>query len=428
MLLRSLPRMSRPHAVFELSVWALMAVPLGVLSGGVAGVLASTVFAGAAPAWIVAIAVALLTGAGPLGNMSSLGWAHWSLGRVKVGAVNRLQWLFALALMSAAFAPINQIGLGIFVAAILAAQILWCGIITIRASIWRLNYDRAARFAFAADNQSIVSLIHAVTAGLTGWLIASNPDLFRVLLVLTSLFALASSLRLRSVRVRRERRFLEAERLSDGGRGFRIGRYFSILREDPLYRRYMVCMMVLGTGNLMFMAPLILIMNRQMGLTSFSQVIVTAALPTLIVPLSARYWSRALASEHVIGFRHRNSRWYVYAIAVAAAGVLLQLEWVLWTAAVVFGIAIGGGMLGWNLGHNDFAPEERVADYLGLHVSLTGLRGLIAPLIGVWFYGLLESFEPGRGRWALLLPLTLTASGSIAFWRFHRDHRKTASA
>ena len=66
MLLRSLPRMSRPHAVFELSVWALMAVPLGVLSGGVAGVLASTVFAGAAPAWIVAIAVALLTGAGPL--------------------------------------------------------------------------------------------------------------------------------------------------------------------------------------------------------------------------------------------------------------------------------------------------------------------------------------------------------------------------
>jgi hypothetical protein len=91
----------------------------------------------------------------------------------------------------------------------------------------------------------------------------------------------------------------------------------------------------------------------------------------------------------------------------------------------VLGIAIGGGMLGWNLGHNDFAPEERVGDYLGLHVSLTGLRGLIAPLIGVWCYGMLEAVEPGLGRWSLLLPLTVTAAGSIAFWKFHRDHQRT---
>jgi hypothetical protein len=394
-----------------------------VLAGGVAGVLVSTVFAGSAPVWIVAIAVALLTGAGPLGNMSSLGWAHWSLGREKIGSLNRLQFFLALALVSAALAPINAIGLTLFVAAILTAQILWCGIITIRASIWRLNYDRASRFAFAADNQAIVSLIHALTGGLTGWLIESNTGLFRALLMLTSLCAIASLFRLRWVRVRRQRRLLEAERKSSNSEGFRLGRYIAVLREDPLYRRYMICMMVLGTGNLMFMAPLILIMNQQLQMTSFSQVIVTAALPTLIVPLSARYWSRVLARDHVIGFRQQNSRWYALAIAVALIGVLMQLEWVLWAAAVVLGIAIGGGMLGWNLGHNDFAPEERVADYLGVHVSLTGLRGLIAPLIGVWCYGSLETIGPGLGRWSLLLPLAITTSGSIAFWRFHRDHR-----
>jgi hypothetical protein len=416
--------MARAHAAFELSVWALMAVPMGVLSGGVAGVLVNTVFAGAAPVWVVAIAVALLTGAGPLGNMSSLGWAHWSLGRAKVGSLNRLQLLLALALTTAALSPIDAFGLTVFVASILAAQVLWCGIITIRASIWRLNYDRTSRFAFAADNQAIVSLIHAVTGGLTGWLIESNAGLFRALLIATSVCAIASLFRLRSVRVRHERRLLEAERQSGSNQGFRLGRYLSILREDPLYRRYMACMMVLGTGNLMFMAPLILAMNRELGMTSFSQIVVTAALPTLIVPLSARYWSRVLAREHVIGFRQRNSRWYVLAIAVAMTGVVLELEWILWVAAVVLGIAIGGGMLGWNLGHNDFAPEERVGDYLGLHVSLTGLRGLIAPLIGVWCYGSLELIEPGLGRWSLLLPLTVTASGSIAFWRFHRDHQR----
>ena len=115
------------------------------------------------------------------------------------------------------------------------------------------------------------------------------------------------------------------------------------------------------------------------------------------------------------------------AIAIATVGVLLELEWILWICAVVLGIAIGGGMLGWNLGHNDFAPEERAADYLGLHVSLTGLRGLIAPLNGVWFYSGLEAIEPGRGSWSLLLPLALTTCGSIAFWRFNRAHQKTGS-
>jgi len=428
MLLTSLPRMSRPHAVRELSVWALMAVPMGVLSGGVAGVLANTVFAGAAPGWVVAVAVALLTGAGPLANMGSLGWAHWSLGRPKVGAVNRLQFAFTLSLAVAALAPVNQAGLLLFVAAILSAQALWCGVVTIRASIWRLNYDRSARFAFAADNQAIVSLIHAITAGLTGWLIQGHSGAFRWILGLTSLCAIGSLFRLRSVRVRRERRLLAAERRLTASEGFRLGRYLSILRDDPLYRRYMICMMVLGSGNLMFPAPMILIMHDVLRLDSFSQVLVSAALPTLIVPLSARYWARRLARVHVVSFRRSNSRWFALGILTALAGVLVASEPVLWLSAAVMGVAMGGGMLGWNLGHNDFAPEQRVADYLGLHVSLTGLRGLVAPLVGVWLYRSIAAHAPGHEPLALLLPLALSTGGSIGFALFHRDYLALTSA
>ena len=401
-----------------------MAIPMGVLSGGVAGVLVNTLFVASAPVWVVAIAVALLTGAGPLANMGSLGWAHWSLGRRKVRSLNQLQWGFAAALAAAAAVPINLFGLIGFVAAILLAQVLWCGIITIRGSIWRLNYDRASRFAFAADNQAIVSLIHALTAGMTGWLIAANPALFRWLLGLTSLAAIASLIRLRTVRVRREQKLLKAERQQSSSDHFRFGRYFSILRDDPLYRRYMSCMMVLGGGNLMYTAPLILIMSEQMSISPLSQILVTAALPTLMVPISVRYWSRVLAREHVIGFRRRNSRWYGASILVALIAVQLNAESLLWASAIIIGIAIGGGMLGWSLGHNDFAPEARVADYLGLHVSLTGLRGLISPLVGVLLYSALERIGPGLGSWSLLLPLVLTTAGGIAFARFHRAYQE----
>ena len=53
---------------------------------------------------------------------------------------------------------------------------------------------------------------------------------------------------------------------------------------------------------------------------------------------------------------------------------------------VVLGVARGGGMLAWQLGHNDFADRDRVGLYMGVHASLTGLRGALAPFLGMLLY------------------------------------------
>ena len=74
-----------------------------------------------------------------------------------------------------------------------------------------------------------------------------------------------------------------------------------------------------------------------------------------------------------------------------------------------------GGRLGWNLGHNDFASDGRSTLYMSIHVTLTGIRGLIAPLVGVGLYQWLESTEPGRGRFVLVFPFTLTLAGAVTF-------------
>jgi len=424
MLLRSLPRMARPYAARELSVWALLAIPTGVMTGGVAGVLVNTVFGAGAPYWAVVVAVALLTGAGSIANMGSLVWAHWSLGRAKVGALRHLQLALAASLFAAAATPINPAGLGLYVIAILIAQVVWTGIITIRASIWRLNYDRASRFVFAADNQAIVSLLQASTALLAGWVMQSHIGYFRWLFIVAGLCTLVSLVRTQALRLRRERRLLDAERHQAQSESFRLSRYVDILRHDGLYRRYMALMMVQGSGNLMFTAPLILAMTREMRLSSLGQVLITTVLPTLVIPFSSRYWARRLTGMHVISFRRLNSRWFAAGVALTLVGVLVGLAPMLWVSAIVYGVASGGGMLGWNLGHNDFAPEDRVADYLGLNVALTGIRGLIAPLIGVWLYTTLDSWRPGSGHWSLLLPVGLTLAGAIGFSLFHRDFRR----
>ncbi len=413
--------MSRPHAGVELSAWALMAVPMGVLSGGVAGVIVNPVFGGAVPPWVLGLAVALLTGAGPVANLTSAFWAHASRGRARIGLIATLQAFFCVCLAAAAAMPITTLGLAGFVGLLLAAQTIWCGIITTRAHIWRQNYTREARTAFAARNQLVVSLIHAGIGAVTGWLIAREPQAFRILLLGAAACAAASIVRVRLLRLRGERRLLAAERRENAARLFDPRRFWAILTDDPLYRRYMTWMMVLGSGNLMFTAPLILSMTNDLGVPSATQVWITAALPTLIAPLATLYWARHLAREHVVTFRARNSRWYAASVilfALAAIGGQIPL---LWLASAALGVGIGGGVLGWNLGHNDFAPDEKVSEYVGLHVSLTGVRGLLAPLTGVALYGLIEARAPGAGAWSLLLPALLTSCGAIGFHRFRRS-------
>jgi hypothetical protein len=89
----------------------------------------------------------------------------------------------------------------------------------------------------------------------------------------------------------------------------------------------------------------------------------------------------------------------------------------LWLSALLFGIATAGANLGWNLGHNDFASLGKVQQYMGVNVTLTGMRGLIAPPLGVLAYTALERVAPGAGRYALVLPIAMTLTGAIGFNR-----------
>lgn len=407
--------MSRPHARLELRAWVLMAVPMGLLTGGVAGVLVNTIFSGRAVEWLLVPAVAVATGAASLANVFSMLWSHWSRGRDKVRSLARLQALLAACLLLMACVPKSSLGLALLIVAIVAAQALWCGIVTIRGSIWRMNYTREARTVFVARNQMLATACVAAIGAFAGYAVDLDVDAFRALFVAGALFAFASMTQQRRLKVRRGGQLLAAERLAGQGQRFSPATYLSILREDRPYRQYMLCMMVFGSGNLMVTALLILVLTQNLGVSGFTQVLITASLPQLLTPLTTPFWGRLLSRRHIVRFRTVNSRMFVGAMCAYLTGAALGLMPLLWLGAILQGSGVAGGSLGWALGHNDFAPEHRAADYLGLHISLTGVRGLVAPLLGVGLHGLLEAWQPGAGLWALALPLTLTTTGSLGF-------------
>jgi hypothetical protein len=153
---------------------------------------------------------------------------------------------------------------------------------------------------------------------------------------------------------------------------------------------------------------------------------VPVALGVLLLPLWAAYVDRV----HVAEFRARHS--WLWAASQALTGVGALLGSLAWVAAgrVVLGIARGGGTLAWNIGHNDFAKPERAGAYMGLHATLTGVRGAFAPFLGVALYAGVAARElpggfvlpalPAIGGWMMLLAAALSTVATLGFGALHR--------
>jgi hypothetical protein len=170
----------------------------------------------------------------------------------------------------------------------------------------------------------------------------------------------------------------------------------------------------------MLTSQMVVILTERLGMPPGRQIAMLAVLPLLAMPLCVPMWARLFDGGHVVRYRARQAWVLVLAVAILCAGTLADLEWVLWAGAAVLGVAYAGANLGWSLGHNDFASPGRAQHYMGVHVTLTGLRGMVAPPLGIALYQGLETLSVGAGRWSVLLPLAGTAAGAAGFTRMRR--------
>jgi hypothetical protein len=242
---------------------------------------------------------------------------------------------------------------------------------------------------------------------------------------LAGVVGLAAAWRYQATRVRGGRRIqneeLDQRRSRHGGQ---LRAAIDILRGDRWYRRYMITMFAFGSGNLMVIALLVVLLNEQFGFERFQQVMITTALPLLTLSIFTPIWARRLDAVHILDYRARQAWMFVITMLLFLSATVFSLKWLFWVGALSLGMAFAGGKLGWNLGHNDFASDDKSTLYMGIHVTLTGIRGLIAPLVGVSVYQLLESFHAGMGRFVLLFPFLLTFGGAVTFVILARMHRR----
>lgn len=85
-------------------------------------------------------------------------------------------------------------------------------------------------------------------------------------------------------------------------------------------------------------------------------------------------------------------------------------------AFVIYGIAMAAVNIGWTMGPIYFAGRNDSAAYMGAHVALVGVRGVIGGPLGMFIY---RSAGTPRATFAAATALFLT--GSILMASLHRS-------
>ena len=411
---------------YERRAWTLIYLCLGLVEGGTAAVMVRSLFGDQAPALAVDLVVAIVSAAPAWANLASMAYARRAQGQRKVSFLFPLLLALTACVGALALVPKSGAGLLLFLALYASARLLWAGVETVRSVLWSVNYPSRLRARITGRITINTSIALAITGLGIGWLLGHEGPWWRIAIVAGAACGVAGALAFRQFRVRREDELLEAERarLVEGAT-FGFGGMRALLARDEAFRRYQYAMSMFGAGMLSLTPLMVICLGDVLQLPALWQVLVTTAIPVMVVPFAVQPWARYLDLHRVLAFRSVHGKFTVVAVVLFVAAVLLRMPLLLAPGALLLGVSMAAGSLGWTLGHNDFAPRGEETRYMALHVTLTGMRGLVAPPLTIALYHLLGSLHAGLGPVALLAPLLLVMGGA---YRFHVMHRLQVSA
>jgi MFS family permease len=392
---------------------------LVLLEGGVVGVIAAKIYQ------VSPLTLAIISAAPMFANLSSFAWNRVASGRPKVGLACLLQVGILLCVLAVAIAPINDTGAVVLVASMIISRILVAGLVTIRSVIWSLNYARSKRAQATGQLQMIASLVTVIIASAVGPFLDRYPDGMPWLYAMGVLAGLIGIAFFRRVTVIGEAEHLQNESEASSQRRQSVS-FVTILRTDRRFAKYQMSMFAAGFGNMLIEAPLIFLITRELAASYATSIALTMVIPFTISLVSLPLWARYLDRVHVAQFRARQSLLWVVALVLTMLGAVLGS--ILWLAIsrVVMGIARGGGSLAWQLGHNDFAKPDQLSAYMGIHVTLTGVRGAIAPLLGMLLYSNLGGIS-GDGAWVFALAAFICGLSGLGFNHLYRQMKRDGS-
>ncbi|MFQ5655504.1 MAG: MFS transporter [Planctomycetota bacterium] len=290
----------------------------------------------------------------------------------------------------------------------------WPPIISAWNAVLHANYSARTRgtlYGRASRYGAIAAGVAALGAGI--WL-DRDPQAYRVIYPLAAFLGVLSCWIFAAIPVRRGR-----SAVASAVRVDTLGTLRRILVEDRAFRRYEIGFFLYG---LAFMAvitakPIFSVDKLQLSYTVIlGSKALFSVMEILSMPLMGRLMDR-LGPARLAAASYGLLALHAVLLLVSRGPVTFCI------AEGVFGAAMAGVLIAWNMGPVTFARDGDAMRYMAVHVALVGARGLIGHPVG----GVIVHLT-GDPRWVFLFGLGLWIAGSIAMRRLGRDMARDAAA
>lgn len=186
----------------------------------------------------------------------------------------------------------------------------------------------------------------------------------------------------------------------------------TVLREDRRFFQYETAFMTYGIGWMICYAlvPVLATDRLQMSYTAFAgSTQVVYPLCMILMAFPAGWLNDRLGPVRTSGL---SFAWLaMYPVGLAMAHSVSAVA----GATVIYGTAMAGVHMGWMLGPVALAPSrEKVGQYVAIHATMVGIRGIFAQVLGMAVYRITGSFT-----WSFAVAALSFAGASWQMFRLH---------
>ena len=263
----------------------------------------------------------------------------------------------------------------LFLVALLLGAIFLSQHLPQMVQIYADNYARNRRGSLLSNSIFLAVLAAAGFSALAGRLLDFDLSLYPLTLAIMVLACLASYI---AVGLIPSSPGLTAKRTRNPLANL------SLAFSDRVFGSMLLIWMFMGVGNLMVL-PLRVeyLANPLYGINASNTQIafLTVIMPALGRLCTTHLWGWIFDLMNFAKVRAILNSFFLVSILLF---FFTDQLWVMAFASTLFGIAIGGGGIAWNLWVTKVAPEEKTAAYMSVHTFFTGVRGIAAPFAGFY--------------------------------------------
>lgn len=433
----NLPTLTRDRPLSRVARYtAHYHVPAAALEGIVAGVFTLNDVVLRKTFGASALFITLMVMAQPASQLLAIVWGNLMEGRPKRPFILGLGGTGRLVLLTVALAT-GAVG---FAVPVVISIALGTAIIPALNALYQSNYTNAERGRVYGWVVSVIALATILGSLGAGALMDVHPNYYRVIYPAAGLVGLGGMWHYYRMHHRTLPSRVTAEPreplrapggvseifeftgvwLKEVARALRnpLRGSISIFRDDPEFFQFEVAYMVYGLA-FMLLQPIFPIFLVDQIKVSYGQAAIARGLIfwgviSLSAPLFGRWMDRMNAvGLSVIGF---------CILILAPIGLALSHSIMpVYASFAVYGLGLAPIQIAWTMGPILFAGKRDAAAYMGVHVTMVGVRGLFGNPLGLF---LLETIG---SRAAFLVSSVLFAVSAWLMWRLHRRMAQRAA-